>query len=75
MGRPGTDPAEAVRAPRHPYPGRRTTQAMDATQDGTDADRTEDEPAGPGMPTAEVPGPPSARRIDVRRRLMALRRW
>ncbi len=77
-GRPG-DAAGALwrTGGRHrPVPKRGTRTIMTATQDvDTDADLPDDDTAAPGVPpVAEVP-PPRAQRVDVRRRLMALRRW
>ncbi len=47
------------------------TQEVDADVDATDEETT----ARPAGSAAEVPGPPAAQRTDVRRRVMALRRW
>lgn len=42
----------------------------------TDREHAEDDAAVRARTSAvEVPGPPSAGRVDVRRRVMALRRW
>lgn len=62
---------------RAPAPMTKDTQAMDTTQDvDTDVAPTDDEISGAAVTqAAEIPGPPVAERIDVRRRVMALRRW
>lgn len=68
--------------PTAPAPMTKDTHVMTASQDvDADADRPDDDTAGPltGSPAAgsaeTVTGPPRAQRVDVRRRLMALRRW
>ncbi|MDI5973381.1 hypothetical protein POF50_029235 [Streptomyces sp. SL13] len=54
---------------------------MTITQDGnTDADRPDNDvtaPLGETLATSngDAAGPPQTDRVDVRRRLMALRRW
>lgn len=50
---------------------------MTASSDAdADAEQPDDHGTAPAAPvSAEVPPPLTAQRLDVRRRLMALRRW